>query len=262
VHIAGVSTSPSPSANVYSRRWFATFLSTLDTAVIAREAAFLARQLPKSAFPSVLDLCCGTGRHLVPLALDGYHVTGLDRDDAALCEARRALRSAMSESDRSTLVRGDMRALPLAPASLDAVICMWQSFGYFDALANRRILEGIRRVLRPNGRCVLDVYHREFHRRKLAPRVMERPGVELVEHRQMLGDRLRVELRYGPDNAEQQADRFEWQLYTPEELAAEARAAGLTLRTACAAFDESRPPSAEEPRMQLVFEARTVESHA
>ena len=255
-----MSLSPSsPAANVYSRRWFATFLGTLDTAVIAREAAFLARQLPKSAFPTVLDLCCGTGRHLVPLVLDGYHVTGLDRDVAALNEARRATQNAVGDGDHSTLVRGDMRALPVASGSQDAVICMWQSFGYFDALANRHVLADMRRVLRPDGRCVLDVYHREFHQRALAPRVMRRDGVEVVEHRQMIGDRLHVELRYGNDNAARQSDRFEWQLYTPEELAAEAQAVGLALRTACAAFDESRSPSAEEPRMQLVFEARTAE---
>jgi SAM-dependent methyltransferase len=135
---------------------------------------------------------------------------------------------------------------------------MWQSFGYFDALTNRRILADIHRVLRPNGRCVLDVFHREFHERRLEPRSMHREGIEIVEHREMVGDRLHVELRYDSKHAELETDIFDWQLYTPDELAAEAQAVGLALRLACASFDESRSPSADEPRMQLVFEARTA----
>jgi len=77
---------------------------------------------------------------------------------------------------------------------------------------------------------------------------MRREGVEIVEHRQMIGERLRVELCYGDHDAGRSSDVFDWQLYTPDELAAEAQAVGLVLRTACTAFDESRPPSADEPR--------------
>ncbi|HKG95752.1 MAG TPA: methyltransferase domain-containing protein [Gemmatimonadaceae bacterium] len=52
--------------------------------------AFLERALPRAAISRVLDLCCGPGRHALPLAERGYDVTGVDRDAAALGAARRA----------------------------------------------------------------------------------------------------------------------------------------------------------------------------
>ena len=49
-------------------------------------------------------------------------------------------------------------------------------------------------------------------------------------------------------------DVFSWQVFTPEELAAAARAVGLEQVLACATFDEDVAPSVDDPRMQLVFE--------
>lgn len=54
----------------------------------------------------VLDLCCGPGRHALELARRGFEVTGVDRTQAYLDEARR-------RADVSTLklelLRQDMR---------------------------------------------------------------------------------------------------------------------------------------------------------
>ena len=55
-----------------------------------REAAALMRllRLPKGA--RVLDLCCGMGRHSIPLSKAGYRVTGFDQSRAYLAAARQA----------------------------------------------------------------------------------------------------------------------------------------------------------------------------
>ena len=252
------SSSSSPLPNAYSRRWFATFLGTLDLTAIEREVAFLTRQLPSASVHRVLDLCCGTGRHLAPLSGAGYDLIGLDRDTAALRDAQRAVRALGASGNTARMVRADMRSLPLANGACDAVICMWQSFGQFDAPTNHRVLAEVRRVLRPRGRFVLDLYHREYHERRLQPRSFEREGTAVEERRNFERGRLKVELHYRVGSADggwHEADTFEWQLYTPIDLAAEAPSVGLELRVACAAFDERRPASAEEPRMQLVFEA-------
>ncbi len=63
---------------------------------------------------------------------------------------------------------------------------------------------------------------------------------------------MRVQLAYGTGAG----DDFEWQVYTPGELAAAAKVAGMDTLLACAWFTEATPASAEHARMQLVFQRR------
>lgn len=226
----------------YSRQWFTTFLGRIDEAVVEREVAFIARQIASAK--SVLDLCCGPGRHAAPLVALGYHVVGLDRDDTALRDAR-------VRASKASLIRGDMRKLPLASASMDAVLCLWQSFGQFDADGNAAALTEMARVLQPKGRLLLDVYHRDFHAARLGERTIERDGVRVHEHRSMSNGRLRVVLTYEDGGR----DLFDWLLYVPDELAELGARAGLKLHLARTEFDEAVPASLAHPRMQLVFSA-------
>ena len=226
----------------YSRQWFTTFLGRIDESIVAREVGFIARQI--GAAKSVLDLCCGPGRHAAPLAERGYDVMGLDLDDASL-------RDACRRAPAATFIRGDMHQLPLSSSSVDAVICMWQSFGHFDANVNAAALAEMARVLRPRGRLLLDVYHRDFHAARLGERTIERDGVRVREHRSMSNGRLRAVLTYKDGSG----DAFDWELYVPDELAQLGARSGLTLVLACAEFDEATPASPAHPRMQLVFGA-------
>ena len=174
----------------------------------------------------------------------GYRVIGLDRDTDTLRDARIAAPGA-------TFVRADMRRVPLAAGSVGAVICMWQSFGHFDATGNQAVLGELARVLMPNGRLVLDLYHRDFQIAHVGERQIERDGERVHETRTAAGDRLRVRLWYEAIASEEE---FNWLLYTPVSLEAAARAIGLRMRMACSEFDERVPASDERARMQTVFE--------
>jgi SAM-dependent methyltransferase len=231
------------AANIYSRHWFETFLARIDPDHVAPEVAFVNRQLSAVAATRVLDLCCGPGRHALPLAALGYDVVGVDLDAAVL-------RAAASQRP-STFVRGDMRRIPLATTSVDAVLCLWQSFGHFDDAGNTAALTEMARVLRPNGRLLLDLYHREFYGLREGHRLIERDGAKVEEHRTMYGTRLRVHLRYESNGFEEE---FDWRLYTPAEVDEIAAPLGLRLRLACSEFNETLPPSGEHARMQLVLE--------
>lgn len=233
-----------PDANAYSRLWFDTFLGRIDDTVVGREVAFLARQL--APLGTVLDLCCGPGRHAAPLASRGHRVVGVDLDAAALAQAR-------VRAPNAGLVRGDMRRIPLATGSVDAVLCMWQSFGHFDEDRNAATLGEMARVLRRGGCLVLDLYHREFHEAHLGERLIERDGARVRERRWMRGNRLHVELRYEPSGA---TDLFDWRLYTPLELAAAGESVGLRMVLACAEFDEAVAASAARARMQIILAKR------
>src|SRR5687767_2010583 len=115
------------TTNDYSDTWYALYSQPIDAAQTERETAFLARHLPLDRFPRVLDLCCGQGRHSAALAHRGYAVTGVDRNADALRVARE--RSPAS----AEFVEMDAREVATLGRRFEGVVCMWQSFGYFDA---------------------------------------------------------------------------------------------------------------------------------
>jgi SAM-dependent methyltransferase len=229
----------------YSSVWFSTFLDTIPAEQTAREVAFLERQLPLSRHRTVLDLCCGAGRHAIPLAHSGHEVTGVDRDPAALARARSA------NTSRATFIEADVRSVLQDRGRWSAAIIMWASFGYFTAEQNRAILGDIVRSLEPGGRLVLDVYNRDWFEAHQGEHRRERAGIHLTETKHVVGDRLSVELRYDGHDA---VDRFSWQVFTPAGLVHVLNDSGLRLVTQCAGFDESVPPTSDQPRMQVVAE--------
>jgi SAM-dependent methyltransferase len=231
-------------ANRYSPRWSQVFLLTHDAAQSQREVDFLRRQLPLPRFRRVLDVCCGVGRHAAPLAEAGYNVTGIDRDESVLAEARR-------RCPRGRFIQLDMRQLDRLTDRFDAVICMWQSFGYFDTATNESVLAQMSDCLTDGDRLVLDIYHRDCFEKRQGSRTFECNGATITETKHMTGDRLHVALDY--DDAGER-DEFEWQLFTPESLTDLAAKHGLRRIVACTGANESLPPNADVSRMQLVFE--------
>jgi SAM-dependent methyltransferase len=236
----------------YSAQWYATFSDSIPTAQTDCELGFLERQLQVASFPRVADLCCGAGRHARGLARRGYHVTGIDGNPAALAQAAAAWEAERTDAPGTIVfVAADAsRFREVAPGPFDAVICLWASFGFFDAAGNRALLRAIRESLRPGGRFVVDLYHRDFFVGREGRRTHERAGRRVVETKSIHDGRLTVALHYEDGTH----DRFHWELFTPQSLAGAAAEAGLAEVLACSAFDESQPPSAEVPRMQLVFE--------
>lgn len=81
------------------------------------------------------------------------------------------------------------------------------------------------------------------------------PPASHVERRTMRGDRLHLSLRYedASDGRQVGSDDFEWRLYAPRELTAEAHRLGLMLKLSCSEFDETSAARGDVPRMQLVF---------
>ena len=102
---------------------------------------------------AVLDLACGHGRIANRLAERGARVTGLDATALFLDRARRDAASRGVDVD---YVEGDMRLLPWTDERFDRVVSWFTSFGYFDDQDNRRVLQEAHRVLRPDGRLLIE----------------------------------------------------------------------------------------------------------
>jgi len=108
----------------------------------------------------VLDLCCGPGRHLIPLAELGYPMVGLD---AASLMVERAREQAQRREVPARLVRGDAQRLPFREAAFDVVLCLFNSFGYLQTDdENAEIIREVSRCLRPEGRFLLDTRNRHY----------------------------------------------------------------------------------------------------
>lgn len=107
----------------------------------------------------VLDLCCGPGRHSIPLAQRGVEVTAVDLSPFLLEKARENARAAGVSVE---FVGSDMRQF-VRPNAFDAVLNLYTSFGYFQ---NRdddiRVLSNIFASLRPGGAAVIDVIGKEL----------------------------------------------------------------------------------------------------
>ena len=69
----------------------------------------------------MLELGCGTGRVLVPMARTGLPVTGIDRS-APMLEYARSRARRLPAGTRPAIVRGDIRALPFRSASFGLVV--------------------------------------------------------------------------------------------------------------------------------------------
>ena len=106
----------------------------------------------------LLDVPCGFGRHAVPLARAGYRVTGVDRSESLLIEARRRAGAARWPK----VVRADYRDLPFKDESFDAAVNLFSSIGYLGDEEDTKALVEIRRVLRPGARLVIETMHRDL----------------------------------------------------------------------------------------------------
>jgi len=108
----------------------------------------------------ILELACGTGRVLLPLALDGYEVTGLDLSPHMLDRCRAKLDALPLEvRDRTTLVCGDMTTFELE-RRYAAIFCTFNSFHHLRTAQDQvACLERCHAHLAPQGLLVLDLFN-------------------------------------------------------------------------------------------------------
>ncbi|MBO0779079.1 MAG: class I SAM-dependent methyltransferase [Ktedonobacteraceae bacterium] len=105
---------------------------------------------------NVLELACGSGRVLLPLAEEGYEVTGVDSSAAMLDIARQRLREE-GLLECCTLVQQDMRDLHLDQKFRMAIIALG-SFAHITTRTDQqKVLANIRAHLSPGGLFILDI---------------------------------------------------------------------------------------------------------
>jgi SAM-dependent methyltransferase len=108
---------------------------------------------------SVLELAAGTARAAIPIAQAGHAVVGVERDPRMLEIARRK-RDAVGLSDKQLrLVRGDVLTIHLR-RRFDVVCIFFNTLLGFTTLPQQdKLLQNVRRHLKPRGRFWLDIFH-------------------------------------------------------------------------------------------------------
>lgn len=176
-----------------------------------------------------LDLCCGPGRHSIPLAQRGLQVTGVDLSPYLLGVAKE--RAAKAGVD-VRWVQKDMRDFS-EPDTYDLITNLFTSFGYFQTEAEEmRTLKNMVESLAEGGTVVIDTLGKEALAERLhadSPPVEERDGALLIQRVKVVEDWCRVKSEW-IIATDDKVDRvhFEHSLYSGKELRELMNWAGLS----------------------------------
>ena len=127
---------------------------TLDAAsrrpeIIARTVAWIVETLGLQPGMDLLDLGCGPGLYTQRFAALGLHVTGMDFSANSLAYARQ-------HDPASTYLHQNYVTLD-HEAAYDVVTLIYGDFCVLEDADRDRLLDAVRRALRPGGAFVLDV---------------------------------------------------------------------------------------------------------
>lgn len=190
------------------------------------EAAFIMRRLKLKKGASLLDLCCGPGRHAVEFAKKGLAVTGYDYSGEYLREAASRAKKARVAL---RLERGDMRELKFRGV-FDAAVNLFTSFGYFPKFSDDiRTLRGVARALKPGGLFLIELVNADHTRKSFRPRWWDDMGDHfLLTSSELTADGLHdTWIRLPKKGGRAQARTFFCRLYDRERLSGALVRAGL-----------------------------------
>ena len=202
-----------------------------DRNITGQEVDLFSEILKLSPEDSILDLCCGQGRHSLELARRGFkYIEGIDRSHYLIQKAKgRAKKEGLDVKFKE----GDARKLPYPPDNFDVVMILGNSFGYFETLQDDlRVLKGVFRVLKPWGKLLIDVADGEYLRENFQPRSWEWTGKKyfVCRERSLSLDKQHLISRELVTHVERGiiADQFySVRLYTREKVAELLKTAGF-----------------------------------
>jgi len=166
---------------------YAAFYDWENARTLGRRDVAFWRDLAAREKGPVLELGCGTGRLLVPIARSGQPIVGLDRSGPMLARAVTRIRR-LARDRRPAIVRGDIRYLPFRPRSFGMVMA---PYGMLQSLVSDSDLDAaiasVAKVLRPGGLFGIDLVPDlpawdEYERKiRLRGRLANGAGITLVE---------------------------------------------------------------------------------
>lgn len=189
------------------------------------------RHVPFAKGQHILDIACGTGRHLQAFAQLGAFVTGVDLSETMLKQANERFKKAGLPV---TLENRDMRQLPYRNL-FDGVTMWFTSFGYFeDEAEDRQVLENIAKALKAGGWWWIDLPNPDFLIAALIPktiRTISGPNgdAQVIEKRIIKNDRVEKTITLTDDSGTREYTESV-KLYSVEKFSRMLGESGLTAK--------------------------------
>lgn len=198
-----------------------------DTERTQKEAEFIRTQLELQPADYVLDLACGSGRHVLALAPHVGKILGLDRTATMIDLARDSAAAAGVEN--VAFEQQDMRELGY-DSEFDAAYNYFTAWGYYDDETNFDVLRRVLRVLKPGGRFLMEFLNLVAVLRRFRPRdwnwIDESTHVLYDRHFDLMTGRMRSKFLYikGTEKSEVEIDHY---VPTPDAFIRHFRDAGF-----------------------------------
>ena len=198
---------------------------------------FYQKWLPKNKDARILELCCGTGRLTIPIAKEGYNISGVDITSSMLEKAKS---KALENGLEIDFIQADIRTLDL-PEKYDLIFIPFNSIHHL--YQNEDIFQAfdvVKNHLKENGLFLFDCYNPniqyivdgEKEQKKIAKYITKDGRKVSIKQKMRYENKSqinRIEWHYYINNKFDSIQNLDMRLYFPQELDSYLKRNGFTI---------------------------------
>lgn len=154
-------------------------IKTKETTTI--EVDFIHQILEDCQCKTVLDVPCGEGRIAIELAKRGFETYGLEFNQKAIDIG---LSNVKNTNLPVSLAQGDMRTMTF-DKEFDSVICIFNSFGYFEEAENEQFIKQVSKALKVGGYFLMDTHVLETLLPVITPKASWQAGEYMIVEKRL-----------------------------------------------------------------------------
>lgn len=204
---------------------------------VLADLEFYREWLPQNKDAKTLELCCGTGRLTIPIAKDGYNISGVDYTASMLKHAKE---KASQAGLKINFIEADIRALHLQEKfdliflPFNSIHHLYKNEDLFEALVT------IRNHLKDNGLFLLDCFNPNIRyivekekKQQIIAEYTTNDGRKVLIKQSMCYENAtqinRIKWHYFIDSKFHSTQNMDMRLFFPQELDSYFKQAGFNI---------------------------------